>query len=149
MMTSWIRRVGRTTWRRARGRGAQARWRPTGVDNHHHHLHHLRHDHLPDHLVIDLMSISNSTEMSDSSTRGSPMQTSSPPPCLDHTYYSIQVSIAIISYVLSHAQCHHPTHLDLGFHRTRAPTEECPTTTRWSRLHPSSPSSPHPSPDQP
>jgi len=35
----------------------------------------------------------NSTEMSDSSTRGSPMQTGSPPPpaCLDHTYYSIQV----------------------------------------------------------
>ena len=48
-------------------------------------------DYHADHLVIDLMSNSNSTEMSDSSTRGSPMQTSSPPPCLDHTYYSIQV----------------------------------------------------------
>ena len=47
--------------------------------------------------VIDLMLNSNSTEMSDSSTRGSPMQISSPPPCLDHTYYSIKVSIAIIS----------------------------------------------------
>ena len=41
----------------------------------------------------------NSTEMSDSSTRGSPMQTGSPPPaCLDHTYYSIQVRRKKLSF---------------------------------------------------
>ena len=44
-LTSWSRRVGRTTWRRARARGARAPLRPTGVDNRRYHHRHPRHDH--------------------------------------------------------------------------------------------------------
>ena len=46
-----------------------------------------------------------STDMSDSSTRGSPRQTGSPPPppaCLDHTYYSIQVLQDMLSTIDFH-----------------------------------------------
>ena len=44
-------------------------------------------------IIVFFIVIIISTEMSDSSTRGSPMQSQSSPPeaCLDHTYYSIQV----------------------------------------------------------
>ena len=64
-------------------------------------------------------------------------------------FSSISSESSASSYYHCHCSPHsYPPHPHYrGSPRTRAQPEELRTTTLWSRRHPSSPSSPHPSPD--